>query len=323
MKSSEKLRRNLSFSELSGDRLGSDTFEQDNKPALAEIERLIQEDRYSEVIARLGTYCNRDLSNLELTLHHLFALVKVDSFTAHEQQIEQFIIAENLSDKEKEILRRIIGVGHEEAERENRQDRAMVYQRLARCLVLGQPLAEVWHSREPRYTATETQETSLPGVEKPAGQKPSEPAFVFFRDSRNLARQNRKQLASVLGVLAMISISIVLMRPIPSHEPQVLTEKTEEIGVIKQADLKLVPEAVPEDPVARELRVKEVQNRVKIRVDIPLREEPRFGATSVEMIEKGSIVGVLDSHGNWLKVRTEADSSVGYVRKEFAVELEQ
>jgi hypothetical protein len=340
----------------------SNSFEQDNGPALAEIERLIEEERYSEVIARLGIYCNCDAPNLELTLYHLFALLKVDSFAAHEQQIEQFITAENLSNKEREILRRVIILGFDEAKKENQHDRAMVYQRLARRLVLGQPLAEVWLSRQPHYPTTEVQPESVAGLEKPIRQKSSE----YF-----LAGWNKREVASLLSVLVIV-ICIVLVgietydhvdvnrstpvviaqipnppdralenltpvpklapptapaeedevsRSIPHHEPKVLAKRKKEIGAGKQPDIKPVREQVTEGPLGQEPRVKEVQRRVKIRVALPLRQQPRFGANALETIERGSIVGVLDSHGDWLEVRTQADSRVGYIRKEFAVQL--
>jgi len=57
----------------------------------------------------------------------------------------------------------------------------------------------------------------------------------------------------------------------------------------------------------------------KTRRMVSLREEPRFAATSKAQIGAGTSISVLESNGDWLKVRTRPSGAIGYVRKEYLV----
>jgi len=57
----------------------------------------------------------------------------------------------------------------------------------------------------------------------------------------------------------------------------------------------------------------------KTRRVVSLREEPRFAATSKARIGAGTSISVLESNGDWFKVKTRPSGAVGYVRKEFLV----
>jgi hypothetical protein len=57
----------------------------------------------------------------------------------------------------------------------------------------------------------------------------------------------------------------------------------------------------------------------KTRRVVPLREEPRFAATSKAQIGAGTSISVLESNGDWFKVRTRPSGATGYVRKEYLV----
>jgi hypothetical protein len=55
----------------------------------------------------------------------------------------------------------------------------------------------------------------------------------------------------------------------------------------------------------------------KTRRAAPLREEPRFAATTAEDIGPGTRVSVLGAKGDWLKVKSRLSGKIGYVRKEY------
>ncbi len=57
----------------------------------------------------------------------------------------------------------------------------------------------------------------------------------------------------------------------------------------------------------------------KTRRPVSLREEPRFAATAKTQIEAGTSISVLETQGDWFKVKTEPSAAVGYVRKEHLV----
>jgi hypothetical protein len=50
---------------------------------------------------------------------------------------------------------------------------------------------------------------------------------------------------------------------------------------------------------------------------VSLRGEPRYGAPKGQALASGARLSVVESRGSWVKVRSEADGSVGYVRQEF------
>jgi hypothetical protein len=50
---------------------------------------------------------------------------------------------------------------------------------------------------------------------------------------------------------------------------------------------------------------------------VPLRQEPHFAAATTEDIDSGTVISVLETIGDWLKIKTRPSGSVGYVRKEY------
>ena len=50
---------------------------------------------------------------------------------------------------------------------------------------------------------------------------------------------------------------------------------------------------------------------------VSLRGEPRYGAPKGQALARGARLSVIESRGSWVKVRSDADGSVGYVRQEF------
>jgi hypothetical protein len=55
------------------------------------------------------------------------------------------------------------------------------------------------------------------------------------------------------------------------------------------------------------------------RRTVALREEPRYAAKAKAQIGPGTSVSVLDTQGNWLRVKTRQSGTIGYVRKEYLV----
>jgi hypothetical protein len=55
------------------------------------------------------------------------------------------------------------------------------------------------------------------------------------------------------------------------------------------------------------------------RRTVALREEPRYAARAKAQIGPGTSVSVLDTQGNWLRVKTRQSGAIGYVRKEYLV----
>jgi hypothetical protein len=55
------------------------------------------------------------------------------------------------------------------------------------------------------------------------------------------------------------------------------------------------------------------------RRTVALRDQPRYAAKARAQIGPATSVSVLDTQGNWLKVRTRKSGTIGYVRKEYLV----
>jgi hypothetical protein len=54
---------------------------------------------------------------------------------------------------------------------------------------------------------------------------------------------------------------------------------------------------------------------------VRLRQEPRFAAATTEDIDPGTAISVLETKGDWFKVKARPSGRVGYVRKEYIVPL--
>jgi hypothetical protein len=55
------------------------------------------------------------------------------------------------------------------------------------------------------------------------------------------------------------------------------------------------------------------------RRTVALREAPRYAAKAKTQIGPGTSVSVLDTQGNWLRVKTRQSGTIGYVRKEYLI----
>ena len=54
---------------------------------------------------------------------------------------------------------------------------------------------------------------------------------------------------------------------------------------------------------------------------LPLRDNPRYSANSVREVREATQLSILETRGDWLKVRTAAGDQVGFVRKEYVSPL--
>jgi hypothetical protein len=328
-------------------------------PDIAEVERLIHEQRYLEVLTALQSHPRIGALGLDLRLYSLLASVSVHSCAGHEREIEEMIKTDKLLDNQKQILRQIFIVGFEEATEKGLEDTARIYQRLARRLVLGQPLGEVSLSHE-RDAPVQAELESLRERREESVRNPSSDSIL-----RSVDRQRAWRIGLLLlQIAAFVGIIVYELREVKRPAPvlEVLNQASLEpalpdLTLVNSADTPLdTPAETQEEPSqdepkvartvkvksdARELdpspahgqilpiaierprdRLKEAQGKVKIRLSVPLREEPRFGAPTVATIGTGAIANVIDSQGDWLEVRTEAGDASGYLRREFTVPLQ-
>ena len=83
-------------------------------------------------------------------------------------------------------------------------------------------------------------------------------------------------------------------------------------GVIGEGTAKGVVSKSNKTP-ERTVRVTEY----KTRRMVPLREEPRFSSETSEHIGPGTPISVVETKGDWVKIKTRPAGSIGYVRKEY------
>ncbi len=107
---------------------------------LTSIELLLQERRFEEVITVLSECLSRNRLDRETSLYVLLAKVQLDGVEPHEQEIDSLRRLYDLDDKEKQLVRRILLLGFQAAEKADNQEKTWAYQRLLRRLILGQPL---------------------------------------------------------------------------------------------------------------------------------------------------------------------------------------
>ena len=86
-------------------------------------------------------------------------------------------------------------------------------------------------------------------------------------------------------------------------------------GKIRQAHVLAVPQGDRE----KKPRDSSLERRLVFQAmqTIGLRDEPRYGAPKGPLLERGARLILMERNGSWLKVRSEATGSIGYVRREF------
>jgi len=293
----------------------------------------------------------RDSSNRQAQLSSLLGRIQVDGAQTHEQEIDRLRAVDDLSDTEREIVRKIFCLGFDAAEKERRQNKMWVYQRLLRRLLLHQPLDEPIPLNErsqeiPREVTVHVAEPSVTQQWPKHGDtarrvsKASVPQRVF-----------RYALCSS-GVAALIWTAFAFRSPTPAviervaegtsasmAEPapmsdaivdEVVTSSknpaTAKLDTPAQPGMTKSPAKVANQPTTVDAARGINREREPARDSLPiyqtrrrilLREEPRFGAPSQIMLDAGARLIVLEINGSWLKVKMENTGAPGFVREEF------
>src|SRR5246127_996391 len=110
-----------------------------------EIEPLLNEGKYEEARVLLSCSLEQDPSDRESRLYLLLVNVMLNGPIAYENDIDKLRDLVDLSNTEKEIVRRIFVLGFEAADKDGREEQAWVYQRLLRRLLLAQALDQPIH----------------------------------------------------------------------------------------------------------------------------------------------------------------------------------
>lgn len=139
-----------------------------SQQVFSQIEFFLKEAKYEYAEALLFELLNQNPSDRESKLYLLLVNVMRDGPALYEDDIDRLRDLMDLSDMEKEIVRRIFVLGFEAAEKDGREEQAWVYQRLLRRLLLAQALDQPIHKTSPRIT---------PAAENPA-LKPADGALV-------------------------------------------------------------------------------------------------------------------------------------------------
>jgi TonB family protein len=146
-------------------------------------------------------------------------------------------------------------------------------------------LAEVRRWKFPEAMTSEASEITVPLLFVPRGMDPN----TAVQWERNIRRSDENAKTSV-GVDSPL-------RPAAAGDPAAPATKTS-------------------------LSRMNVLVAFKTNRTITLREKPRFSSNSVHEVEEATQLAVLETKGDWLKVRLADDGSVGFVRKEFVIPID-
>lgn len=105
-----------------------------------EIDRFCRTGDFQEALARAGNLLRENPLDRTARLYELLINVVLDGPAAHEAEVEQLRNYTDLSDAERKIIRKILVVCYDAAERAQDHGRMWSYQRLLRRLVLNQTL---------------------------------------------------------------------------------------------------------------------------------------------------------------------------------------
>jgi hypothetical protein len=124
-----------------------------------EIEPLLNEGKYEEARVLLSCSLEQDPSDRESRLYLLLVNVMLNGPIAYENDIDKLRDLVDLSNTEKEIVRRIFVLGFEAADKDGREEQAWVYQRLLRRLLLAQALDQPIHKDTASISSANENET--------------------------------------------------------------------------------------------------------------------------------------------------------------------
>ena len=146
-----------------------------------EIEPLLNEGKYEEARVLLSCSLEQDPSDRESRLYLLLVNVMLNGPIAYENDIDKLRDLVDLSNTEKEIVRRIFVLGFEAADKDGREEQAWVYQRLLRRLLLAQALDQPIYKDSARIPPTN---------ENPAPKLPDD-TLVPFRDRHTVRLKDK------------------------------------------------------------------------------------------------------------------------------------
>ena len=166
-----------------------------SRQPFAEIELFLSEGKYDDVKLFLARRLEQNPSDRETKLYSLLVSTIIHGPVPYEEEIDGLRSLADLSDIEKDVVRRLFILGFKSAEKEGRQDQAWAYQRLLRRLLLNQPLD---HSI-PKASAR-----ALPTNRPPSGVVSDTPTSVEDDDSDWL-RESAMLPQKLIGILKEIS----------------------------------------------------------------------------------------------------------------------
>jgi hypothetical protein len=163
-------------------------------------------------------------------------------------------------------------------------------------------LAEVRKWKFPQAMTSEAAEITVPLLFVPKGMDPN----TAVQWERNIRRSDGDGKTSVR-----------VANPLP---PAVAGDTSASVATrtpLRREKTKSVSSAQPQKPNPEN----DVPVAFKTNQTITLREKPRFSSTSVQEVEGETQLAVLETQGDWLKVRLSDAGSVGFVRKEFVIPI--
>src|SRR5689334_16006432 len=121
--------------------------------AFAKVDPLIREAKYEDAKSLLARDLEQDPTNRETQVYLLLVNVHENGPISFEDEIDRLRSYENLTERERDLIRQIFVLGFKSAEKDGREEQAMVYQRLLRRLLLNQSLDQTIPRTKPILTA--------------------------------------------------------------------------------------------------------------------------------------------------------------------------
>ena len=146
-------------------------------------------------------------------------------------------------------------------------------------------------------------EFTLPLLFVPEGMDPR--TIVRWEKTVNAAASEAKVLRTI--IITNSSKPVRDRRQVEVAEEKPAEFKIQRTGLTTVSRIRNI-----EEPAKRTIEYRTLRRA-------PLREKPRFAAATTEDVGPGTAIQVLETKGDWLKVRARSSGSVGYVRKEYVM----
>lgn len=292
------------------------------------VRRLLAERSYDQAIALLSERVDAQPEDRTARLMLLLANVSVFGPDAFYRQIDDLRFIVDLSANERSIVRQIFSVGFQYAERDRKTIQKISYQRLIRRLMLGQPLdvsirdARQTEASNARSGTGEALEVSEPlALSNPMATTPTAPLTP-----RPINHWDEYLLIAV-GVMILIAL-VAIRGSSPRQESLAHNQIPAHRATVKPG----VPSALAsEDRLApridapgtkafgtRELISASIDtnSQTEIARAGALKHAPRYAAQTIEKVDRGTRVTVLQKERDWIKVQVQPSGNIGYLRME-------